>query len=344
MKSASATLSCFGVALLLSCGTALPQTPNGVLLSENFENGSIDPRISITTRGTFTAPAGIALTSVLDGSHAFGFGKSSCHVNCWFDDAVFLTITFQGGTNISTLSFSSVELGGNWGSQGYIFIDPPILAATTNEAPQGVVTNAFGLFNSQPNNTATAASNYVFSIQRYVTNIVIMVEDITDISEIYVDDLLILAPPCPHRATAIATVVSGSVTAATITDSGCGYTNTPLVLIEGGGGTGAAGMAVVNNGVVSAIGIVNQGSGYTNAPNVYIYSPFGLQIGLLKAVKPTFSDLFIGTNYQLQTSTELSIWTNQGSPFTATNPVMTYPQYFDVDNWGKLLFRLQATP
>jgi hypothetical protein len=113
------------------------------------------------------------------------------------------------------------------------------------------------------------------------------------------------------------------VVGATITDDGCGYKNTPLVLILGGGGTGATATAVVSNGVVVNIIITDAGIGYTSIPCIYIYSPLGLEIGLIKAVKPTFTDLSIGTNYQLQVSAGvLSTWTNQGSPITATNPVM----------------------
>jgi hypothetical protein len=76
--------------------------------------------------------------------------------------------------------------------------------------------------------------------------------------------------------------------------------------------------------------------------------PYILEIGprvdLIKAVKPSFSYLALGTNYQLQVSGDLNAWTNQGSPFTATNSSMVYPQYFDVDNWNSLFFRLQVTP
>jgi hypothetical protein len=64
----------------------------------------------------------------------------------------------------------------------------------------------------------------------------------------------------------------------------------------------------------------------------------------MKAVRPLFSNLLIATNYQLQVSGDMNSWTNQGSAFTATNNVMNWPQYFDVDNWGKLFFRLQAVP
>jgi uncharacterized membrane protein len=131
---------------------------------------------------------------------------------------------------------------------------------------------------------------------------------------------------------------------ATVTDGGSCYTNTPLVLIQGGGGTGATATAVVNNGVVVGITITDAGIGYTSTPTIYIYSPVGLQIGLIKAVKPSFSDLLLGTNYQLQVSADLNTWTNQGSPFPATAPSMVYPQYWDVDNWGQLFFRLRVAP
>jgi len=64
-------------------------------------------------------------------------------------------------------------------------------------------------------------------------------------------------------------------------------------------------------------------------------------VGLIKAVKPSFSNLTIGTNYQLQVSTDLVNWTNYGSAFTATNSSMASTQYFDVPNWNQLFFRLQ---
>jgi hypothetical protein len=68
------------------------------------------------------------------------------------------------------------------------------------------------------------------------------------------------------------------------------------------------------------------------------------RVNLIKAVKPSFSNLILTTNYQLQVSGDLSTWTNTGSAFTATNSSMVYPQYWDVDNWDKLFFRLQTAP
>ena len=71
---------------------------------------------------------------------------------------------------------------------------------------------------------------------------------------------------------------------------------------------------------------------------------FGPRVGLIKAVKPSFSNLMLGTNYQLQISGNLNNWTNQGSAFTATNASMIYEQYWDVDYWDRLFFRLQVAP
>jgi hypothetical protein len=67
-------------------------------------------------------------------------------------------------------------------------------------------------------------------------------------------------------------------------------------------------------------------------------------IGLVKAVKPLFSNLYVGVNYQLQVSTDSNNWTNQGSVFTATNSNMIYPNYVDVNDWDNLFFRAQAAP
>jgi hypothetical protein len=70
----------------------------------------------------------------------------------------------------------------------------------------------------------------------------------------------------------------------------------------------------------------------------------GPRVDLIKAVKPSFSYLWVGTNYQLQVSTDMNSWMNHGSPFTATNTSMVYPQYWDVENWGSLFFRLRTSP
>jgi hypothetical protein len=71
-------------------------------------------------------------------------------------------------------------------------------------------------------------------------------------------------------------VVDGFVVEATVTDGGCGYTNAPEVLIQGGGGTGATATAVVSNGMVVGLTITDAGTGYTSTPTVYIYFPLSI--------------------------------------------------------------------
>jgi hypothetical protein len=101
-----------------------------------------------------------------------------------------------------------------------------------------------------------------------------------------------------------------------------------VMLNEGSGTT-------IHDSLTSLTGRVLSASWNTETPNIP-------RIGLAYAVKPTFSFLTVGTNYQLQVSTSLTgTFTNYGSAFTATNSNMVYPQYWDVANWNQLFFRLQ---
>jgi len=63
-------------------------------------------------------------------------------------------------------------------------------------------------------------------------------------------------------------------------------------------------------------------------------------VNLVKAVTVSFSNLTVGTNYQLQVTSNLNSWTNFGTPITATNSFMTYSNYWNVSDWNQLFFRL----
>ena len=97
------------------------------------------------------------------------------------------------------------------------------------------------------------------------------------------------------------------------------------------------------HGIIDDARIYNRALSASEVQQLYVIES-GPRVDLIKAVKPSFSNLTLTTNYQLQVSSNMSTWTNQGSPFTATNSAMIYPQYFDVDNWDKLFFRLQSVP
>ncbi len=67
-------------------------------------------------------------------------------------------------------------------------------------------------------------------------------------------------------------------------------------------------------------------------------------INIQKAVYLTSTNLLIGSNYQVQASTDLVNWTNQGAVFTATTRCWQSTNYWNVANWNQLFFRLQQVP
>jgi hypothetical protein len=96
------------------------------------------------------------------------------------------------------------------------------------------------------------------------------------------------------------------------------------------------------NGKLDDLRIYNRALSSSEVAQLYVIESAPI-VSLLKAVKPSFNYLLPGTNYQLQVSSDLNTWTTN-STFTATNTSMTWQQYFDVDNWGQLFFRLQVAP
>jgi hypothetical protein len=59
-----------------------------------------------------------------------------------------------------------------------------------------------------------------------------------------------------------------------IVNGGSGYKTAPLIMLEGGGGSGAVAHAEIENGVISSIVLDHAGSGYTEAPRVRIISSY----------------------------------------------------------------------
>ena len=146
----------------------------------------------------------------------------------------------------------------------------------------------------------------------------------------------------PHRATAVAQLVNGVFTGATVTDSGCGYTNAPLVLIQGGGGNGAAATAIMTNGRVVGIRVDNGGCCYTNLPQVVIASPpFVPTLEILVSKIVVRQHVALGHRYVLEYSLDLETWTPAGPSFTATSE--TNESEFDVNVTGRY-FRLREVP
>ena len=164
-----------------------------------------------------------------------------------------------------------------------------------------------------------------------------------EVAALYAHESTPPPPPCsPHKATATVQMDNGFVVGATITDPGCGYTNAPVVLIQGGGGSGATAVAVVSNGVVVKIIITDAGFGYTSAPNVAIASPpFVPTVSIAVSKVKVTQYVVLGRTYVLEASTDLVTWTATGPQFTAQSEVIV--NEFDVDVTGRY-FRIRQVP
>lgn len=142
-----------------------------------------------------------------------------------------------------------------------------------------------------------------------------------EVAQLYAAEAM---PPSPHAAAGTAIISFGFVVSVSLNDGGLGYTNTPLVRLIGGGGSGATATAVVSNGVVIGFIITGNGSGYTNAPQVVIDPPyiFNPILGIAPMSFLSFSNLTVSGVYQLQQVASY-YWTNLPVSFTATNNLYT---------------------
>ena len=153
---------------------------DNVVLSEDFESGTLDSRITISTTGTFGSGPGIKTIPNFGSTKAFGFGLSTCPFNCFLDHVVTLRITLPTQIFISNISFKEMEFFDNWGSQGKVFIDGVLLSNSD-----------FGRLPFNDRIPDTTFRSRTFTINRSVTIIELRVEDITNLSEIYIDDLVV---------------------------------------------------------------------------------------------------------------------------------------------------------
>ena len=130
---------------------------------------------------------------------------------------------------------------------------------------------------------------------------------------------------------------------ATITGPGCGYSNAPAVLIQGGGGNGATAIAVVSNGVVVRIIITDAGFGYTSAPQPVIGSPsFVPTVSIAVSKVKVTQNVVLGRTYVLESSADLVTWTATGPQFTAQSEIIVCE--FDVDVTGRFFRIRQVSP
>jgi hypothetical protein len=146
----------------------------------------------------------------------------------------------------------------------------------------------------------------------------------------------------PRKARATPQLVNEFVVGATITDGGCGYTNAPVVLIQGGGGTGATATATVIDGRVTAIRIISAGCCYASPPSIVIGSPPFIPTLNISVSKVRVSqNVVLGRRYLLQSSDDLANWTATGPAFTAESE--NVENEFAVGVTGRF-FRIREVP
>jgi len=63
-----------------------------------------------------------------------------------------------------------------------------------------------------------------------------------------------------------------------VSNKGTGYTTAPIVVFEGGGGTGAEARAFISNGQISQVILLNGGTGYTSAPTIILVGGVGTNL------------------------------------------------------------------
>lgn len=160
----------------------------GALLYEDFENDTLDDRISIITKGNFTDKPDTLRTEHFGSLKAFNFGNTDCPSNCYIPNDGFyeqpnrsqLRITFLVPTYVTSLSFMWSEIDGNWGSVGYVLVDSILVPAENF----GINPNSNGMDDE-------TVRHYIYILNKEVSIIDIGVWDITSQSKIYLDNLLV---------------------------------------------------------------------------------------------------------------------------------------------------------
>lgn len=161
---------------------AASQQITQIVYVENFEDGATDPNVTVKTKGTFTTEPGIRTTTLFGSAKAFGFGKSTATINAWDNYTSAFRIQFPEELTIGLISFKEAELGGNWGSTGYIYVDGHLIQN--------------GIFERTPANDFKADTTFrtrLIAANRIGKIVEFKVKDITSTSEIYIDDILITA-------------------------------------------------------------------------------------------------------------------------------------------------------
>jgi hypothetical protein len=113
------------------------------------------------------------------------------------------------------------------------------------------------------------------------------------------------------------------------------YTNSSF---QTGTNSYTLGVGAYYNGAIDNLRIYNRALSSSEVAKLYTIESELLNIQ--KAVYLNTYNLSVGSNYQLQFSSDLLKWSNYGGVFTATNNYWQSTNYWNVSNWNQLFFRL----
>jgi|GEM_PF-2408746 len=177
----AAGLVCSVLIMLLLTGSAVfAQSIVPVIFETGFEPVGPPIAIGISKTGNFIEQPDIKPNTHFGSAYAFGFGKSDCAADCWENNTATLRIELAGEVPIASISFDEAELGGNWGSTGYVYVD-------------GHLVND-GVFERLPWNDGVADTS--FRHRNLTVNLVgsvieFKVIDITSTSEMFIDNIAV---------------------------------------------------------------------------------------------------------------------------------------------------------
>ena len=97
------------------------------------------------------------------------------------------------------------------------------------------------------------------------------------------------------------------------------------------------------SGIIDDIRIYNRALSTNEVAQMYAIESTPI-VAVQKAVYLTCTNLLIGSTYQVQSSSDLINWTNQGSVFTATTNYWCSTNYWSVANWNQLYLRVVPSP
>jgi hypothetical protein len=159
--------------------------------------------------------------------------------------------------------------------------------------------------------------------------IAVAIDEVHNTMKFYVNGQLVTQPTIVFGGTFNPNNVSG-----VINDTGANAGN---VYLGNNNSSGLAGAAFA--GAIDDVRIYNRTLSDSEVQQLYQLESTP-SVNLVKAVTVSFSNLTVGTNYQLQVSSDLNSWTNVATPFTATNSFMISSNYWNVSDWNQLFFRL----